>query len=315
MKKPNYYKCKCILCEKDESESLFECGQYGINIHVSICKNDGLVFLNPRWSKEQYNYFYENIYDNYYRNQNNPEESNLFSEKIIKRLNQIHNFSPKSILDVGAGMGHILKNVSDNFSSIKIRHAIEPSIKCKESLSKFAKVKTIASNIDEDSIKNKFNFYDLIILRHSLEHFLDPKEVILKLKNLLSENGILYVAVPNMMKPTGSLKYYWFRAVHTFYFNETTFLRLFNQCGINQLFYKSEDDELWGIFNSNDKYQNNIYFRNTYKEQKQLIKLYLREYYYLDLYEKIKIFFIKFIPVCIKPKIREYYLIAKSMFK
>ncbi len=42
-------------------------GQFGYAIHPVICKNCGLIFLSPRWSKEDYNTFYSFYYDNLYR--------------------------------------------------------------------------------------------------------------------------------------------------------------------------------------------------------------------------------------------------------
>ncbi|MGB1103629.1 MAG: class I SAM-dependent methyltransferase [Crocinitomicaceae bacterium] len=61
--------------------------------------------------------------------------------------------------------------------------------------------------------------FDLIIMRHVLEHFLDPLTVLKRIREVLSEDGVLYIAVPNNLNPTQDLEKVWFRVVHTYYFN------------------------------------------------------------------------------------------------
>ena len=41
------------------------------------------------------------------------------------------------------------------------------------------------------------NYFDLIILNHTLEHLDDPSEVLKKIKLILKPEGIIYVDVPN----------------------------------------------------------------------------------------------------------------------
>ena len=47
-------------------------GQFGYAVHPVICEC-GLVYLNPRWSKKNYNIFYENYYDDLYRLEIKPD--------------------------------------------------------------------------------------------------------------------------------------------------------------------------------------------------------------------------------------------------
>jgi hypothetical protein len=44
----------CILCGKKNTRIVGRKGQFGFPVYVSICKNDGLVYLSPRWKKERY---------------------------------------------------------------------------------------------------------------------------------------------------------------------------------------------------------------------------------------------------------------------
>ena len=46
---------------------------------------------------------------------------------------------------------------------------------------------------------NSQQLYDGIILRHVIEHLLNPRELLLKIKNLLKPNGKLYIEVPGLL--------------------------------------------------------------------------------------------------------------------
>ncbi|MFQ3549530.1 MAG: class I SAM-dependent methyltransferase [Armatimonadota bacterium] len=57
----------------------------------------------------------------------------------------------------------------------------------------------IIGNIEDNSIWNNISDkYDYVIMGDVLEHLIDPENVLLKLKNVLSENGELLLSVPNV---------------------------------------------------------------------------------------------------------------------
>lgn len=202
---------------------------------LSICKNDGLVFLNPRWSSDEYNHFYRNEYDSYYRPHqivSNPDYINKtkkLGERLFYQINDrlsllsdiTLNFN--EVLELGSGPGHILVNFSTKHCSNA--YAIEPSSNCQNELAKI-NVNLVSNDLSNDwhvNLENKFTF---VYSRHVIEHTLDPLEVLKKVNFVLSDNGIFYVSVPNTLQPMRSLRGFWFRVVHTYYFSEHTFLKL-----------------------------------------------------------------------------------------
>ena len=56
--------------------------------------------------------------------------------------------------------------------------------------------------------------FDLIIMVHVLEHFYDVRRALAKCRNLLKDNGALFVEVPNILEPFRSLDHYFLRYVH-----------------------------------------------------------------------------------------------------
>ncbi len=57
----------CPICGGMDLKLLSKKGQFGLDCYVSICKNDGLVFLSPRWTKNRYEYYYKYKYYYDYR--------------------------------------------------------------------------------------------------------------------------------------------------------------------------------------------------------------------------------------------------------
>ena len=48
-----------------------------------------------------------------------------------------------------------------------------------------------------EKLANYTRIYDLIVVRHYLEHFYEPSKMISMLKNMLTDNGTLYIEVPD----------------------------------------------------------------------------------------------------------------------
>lgn len=99
--------------------------------------------------------------------------------------------SEKQILDFGCGTGEFLKVAKrKGWNTI----GIEPSPHARQHASSSIS-KDIKNSIQEVSnLKKKF---DAITLWHVLEHVDDLNTTIEKLKNLLTESGKIYIAVPN----------------------------------------------------------------------------------------------------------------------
>jgi SAM-dependent methyltransferase len=244
----------CPLCGNTDLVQIAQRGQHGLPCLPSICPNDGLVFLTPRWSKARYAHFYEFEYDGYYRSGDlagNPDETRYKPiQQICSRL-QLHALleGRTSALDVGAGMGWSLDWLRTHHPSIAHLYAIEPSQQCSSHLRDVLGVNVICDDVDSQWDHSGF---DLVIMRHVLEHMLDPLRALSKVAQALTDKGIVYIAVPDMMHPRGLLEDYWFRCVHTFYFSAPTLTAICKQAGLEPIIASSENSELWAIFQRAD---------------------------------------------------------------
>jgi len=279
----------CPICGNKKLEKLAEKGQFGMACHVSICPSDGLVFLNPRWSKERYDQFYQNEYDTYYRPEVFSDEPDNVKYNNIKTISsRIANLNlldgKKSVLDAGAGMGWSLEWLKLNYPQFQKLSAIESSKYCISNLKDVVGANVLTDNFDSDWKSTNF---DIVIMRHVLEHLMDPVESMRKVEKSLAQDGIVYLAVPDMMNPKGSLKNYWFRTVHTFYFSETTLATVTSMANLDPIEINSSNSEIYGIFKKTTKLTQNQDLKNVYEKQVRIIKAYQRRNILLDIKQGI----------------------------
>lgn len=280
----------CPICNTKDIELLSQKCQFGLPCFVSICPNDGLVFLSPRWTKERYTHFYESEFYSYYRPSylsDNISDSHYMSiKKICARLEQRNLLKGrKSVLDIGAGMGWSLKWLKEYYAHFKQFSAIESSTRCIAHLKDVIGAEIVSDDIDSEWQSNGF---DLVIMRHVLEHFMHPVEALKKVTDNLSPHGIIYIAVPDMMNPKGSLKNFWFRSAHTFYFSLMTLTSIAAKAHLSPITITSENSELWGIFTKTSHKTQPIRITNVYGEQMEIIKLHKRKDIILNAYYTMK---------------------------
>ena len=235
-----FEKVKCCICGSENQKNIdLTVGQFGFAVSPVEC-DCGLVFLNPRWSKHNYDHFYANHYTSFYNV--SPQQMQDNTKVIIQRL---HSINPNSILELGCNNGEGLLEMKKKFPNA-VLHGIEMSKKCIQSCND--KGVNIIANDFLESWNGK---YDLIIARHVLEHTLDPIKFLENIKISLNENGIAYIAVPDQDNPRTELrdytdyKQYWYRVVHTYYFNKQTLFRLLQKVGLTAIHWGQENNELY----------------------------------------------------------------------
>ena len=65
----------------------------------------------------------------------------------------------------------------------------------------------MSDSINSEWQKGNEKKFDIIIVRHVLEHLLDPLNSLKKVRETLTHSGVAYIAVP-MMSPKGARRYY-----------------------------------------------------------------------------------------------------------
>ncbi|WP_165731398.1 bifunctional 2-polyprenyl-6-hydroxyphenol methylase/3-demethylubiquinol 3-O-methyltransferase UbiG [Polaribacter sp. 20A6] len=176
--------------------------------------------------------------ENYYKSENyisHTDSKKTLMDKVYqsvknitlkRKLSLINSFKTesKNILDVGAGTGDFLKVCGANGWNVL---GIEPSSDAR----KIAKEKGIVLQEELLDIHNKK--FDVITLWHVLEHVEKLSDYISKLKELLSENGRLIIAVPNHKSDDAKYyKEYWAAfdvPRHLWHFSQYSIQKIFSE--------------------------------------------------------------------------------------
>ena len=279
----------CPLCNNGSPELLTSKGMYGFPTNVCICPNDGMVFLSPRWNKKRYEKFYSYEFDKYHRGQEeeyNPicERQQKYSDEIYNRLRQAKK-DIKELMEIGPGSGWVLEFLRQKMNLRQI-HVIEPSLHWSKYL-KERGYKSFCQDAEQNWADSDRSSYDVIIMRHVFEHFFNPQKALKEIRLALKKDGIIYLEVPNMMRPRGSASNYWFRAVHTYYFSFYTLNKMFYLKGFTCSDSGTYENSIWAIFKKTEKEPypfNSKLDKNNYKKQKRIIKklLFFDKFYFLQ---------------------------------
>tara|TARA_B110000037_G_C17106280_1_gene499958 strand:+ start:73 stop:1002 length:930 start_codon:yes stop_codon:yes gene_type:complete len=232
---------KCVVCESTTYETITKNGDGTYPINLVVCNKCGLAYLNPRWNKVNYSNYYKLEYDNTYRSNplNNPSILRPKNNTIVDRIKENGLLQKKAlkILDIGSGNGQNLIDLKSIYPTAEY-YAIEPSIISQNTIRKNG-IHLLSDDVDKSWEKDYLDSFDLIIMRHVLEHFLDPSSILKKVNLVLNDFGMVYIAVPdNLLKNRNEG---WLRIAHTYYFNTNSLYNLLVKEHFEPLLLKNGD--------------------------------------------------------------------------
>jgi len=184
----------CPLCNSNKVQPRYLHGDYWI-IECLTCTGG---YAYPRPNMENLPLIYNDDYiDKYIASVLHGQEfaTKRFSSLSTFLAKQYPNLLQKpdrSVLDIGSATGHFL-------SEFKKSGWRTTGVELSYSASKFAREILGLEIINEDFFITDLDpqSYDLITMYHIIEHFLDPRAMLTKCHNLLSEDGALFIETPN----------------------------------------------------------------------------------------------------------------------
>lgn len=190
---------KCPWCESEKTKIHLHLKDEFLskeNFQIHECLNCGLLFTEPRPTKERIGEYYKS--EEYYSHQENKKGLIPKIYENVKAINLKAKYKMATkglekgiILDIGCGVGDFLHMMEQNgWETI----GIEPSADAKDIARKRMKAKLLSpeeiTNLKEESL-------DLITMWHVLEHVDDLKSEVQHLYRLLKRGGRLVLALPN----------------------------------------------------------------------------------------------------------------------
>ena len=182
----------CKVCGSDKYNKIGEIkGIWKENKNVYQCEKCLLYFIESPTDEEIYS-LYKNEYHNSIKNKIfELAKSKMRYARCLNQFNFIKNSincDNKKICEIGAFDGLLLNIFKNNGCKV---FGYELNDRAREYAKKKYNI-DLKPNFLEDNQK-----YDIIILSHVIEHFKEPKEILLKIKSMLNDNGFIYIEVPN----------------------------------------------------------------------------------------------------------------------
>lgn len=219
---------------------------YGVSVfNVCLCKKCGLVCLNPRMNEQEYmGKFYQNyrrdLFGSYLAEPVSQDElqkratESPFPRKVLDDLKPYLSKESR-ILEIGSGAGEVLIFLKQNgFNNVA---GIEPVREDCQRLEKLYGIECYAQSFSEFAATNDSKRkFDCVILKHVVEHFVEPGRALRAISTLMTEKSILYIVTPDLYRFKNPFSQ--FCVPHTFYFSPATLETLLKKYGFNPKGYR-----------------------------------------------------------------------------
>lgn len=131
-------------------------------------------------------------YSKYHRDQDYENFEAMFRNIFRKRVLLIHRYISNGgrVLDVGCSTGIFLELFKDEGWEV---WGVEPSES--SSVAKSRGIKVIKNYFEKAKLPN--NYFDLVVMNHTMEHLRNPLEILRKVNQIVKKNGCLFIDVPN----------------------------------------------------------------------------------------------------------------------
>ena len=215
----------CALCHDNNFKLISEKDSKSKGeLIVCFCNSCSMVSQNPIPTEHQVEQYYATEYRQDYKQVFEPKLKHIYraGNLALDRLGFLtkNNVASGKLLDVGAGGGEFTYVSSQlGFDST----GIEPNI----GYSNYAKDQYQA-NVKTGQLADVDGKFDVITMFHVMEHIPDPIKTFKKLYDLLNEDGLLFIEVPNIESFSQSPGNTFFKA-HIHYFSAATLIACASQ--------------------------------------------------------------------------------------
>lgn len=243
-----------------------------ITYSLSKCRKCGHIYFTPKPDRKEVIKLYNNYWPHTIRN-NFLEKVEIF---MTKEYRIILSIPPSKLLDVGCGSGKFIKSLKSrgwlvfgvDINPIAIRNAKRRGLK-----------KVFCGELPKISFPEKY--FDVVLLRHVIEHLHDLDAYLRRINEILKDNGLLIISTPNVESDEYKIfRRYWYQL------DFPRHLNLFNPMTIRKLLSRYE-------FVVESIYTD---YRPFFSFSKSLLNVFCHKHSIFRLFDNILIHMIMFLP-------------------
>ena len=218
---------QCPVCEAKQLEAVIaphshrafvtRTGDMVLTIGVKLCCRCGFVFLSPRMDEQELSKYYDgqSRYTRSFEQLRQSPYDTLCAVQIDRILEEGADLS--KVLEIGSAEGYFLYKLRQHGGVVE---GVEPAAAYKGFHQKHYPDIAMNWTMLEDAQLQK-GTYTLCVMRHVLEHIEATVVMLRHVQELLSDNGVVYIEVPNIARPQVAI-YEYYHEQHLGYFTERT---------------------------------------------------------------------------------------------
>lgn len=228
---------RCPVCDRNDYAVACKTDRHDIGIKTAVCKHCGAVYTvdcpSMDWIADFYRDQYWSLYDiggiEY-----EAEQSLRRTSQMLNGILTIHN-TISSILDIGCGTGGMLRSARQYLPDARI-YGIDPSHDAIARCRGYGFDVEYVEDISHVKLKASGTF-DLITIIHVAEHLYDPIKLIASATKVMSDEGLIYIDVPDIMSRKWNGADF-IHIAHLQSFHRESLRRLLDRCGLEPVAWK-----------------------------------------------------------------------------
>jgi len=232
---------KCRICGSTNIDSYHK----DLNdIEIFKCCHCEVQFMNPQYTNE----YLADYYSKYTKEESEWDEPLSYGHSYYMSLVEKYTSQKGSILDIGCGKGHLLKQAKK-----RGWETFGYDVDC-DSVDYFSKKHNIKMFCgDFEKINWGANRFNLVSMHHVFEHLKNPLSYLEIINSILLKEGILFMVLPNIKSLSSIIKFrleklglrkkhvgkYYDTSHHLFYYEPKTLTEILKKQGYKILHVRS----------------------------------------------------------------------------
>ncbi|MDP8266588.1 MAG: class I SAM-dependent methyltransferase [Candidatus Aceula meridiana] len=234
----------CAICRSQEAKEIYEYSYENKEYLIVQCLSCGHLFIASNLLVSLSSRSMETIEDAEMHGSRAMKNlhKQFIIKKEIKKTRQIISKPHPRLLDIGCGTGWITNIWKESGFDVVGLEPSQQRARIAESKYSFPVCK---SYIEDYFPEEKF---DVIILRHVLEHIENPTEILNKIRSWLGAGGMLIITVPNINSIGRYLfrkNWEWVLPWHLHFFKPDTLMALTQKTGFQKVHFYQTPSPLW----------------------------------------------------------------------